>query len=75
MVIMLVAEDNDINSSQINAERFGVSDYCICLSGIEQKFVLFSLDIDTQPMFCDTFFFFGSILNKCYDLHQCSPQE
>jgi hypothetical protein len=71
---MPVAEDHSIDSSQVNAKRFGVSDDRIGLSGIEQKLVLFSLNIDTQPVFCNAAFICGSILNKRYDLHQCSPQ-
>ena len=65
MVIMTVAEDNGINSSQFNTERFGVSDYCICLSGIKQKFVLFSLNIDTQPVFGNAVFSPAGVLNEC----------
>ena len=75
VVIMPVAEDNGINICQVDAKRCGISDNCICLSGIKQQLMLFGFYIDTQPMLGSTFLVFGSIFNECYYLHQCSPQE
>ena len=69
MVIMSVTEDHGINSGQVNAKRFGVPYYCIGLSGIEQKFMLFSLDIYTM-----IFIVFTSSEGILPDSGQVSPQ-
>ena len=44
MVVMTMTEDNCINGVQINAECFGISDYCVSLPGVKQEF-MFSVSI------------------------------
>ena len=46
MIVMTMTEDNCINDVQINAECFGISDYCVSLPGVKQEFMFFSLNID-----------------------------
>ena len=75
MVVVTVTEYHGIDSSKVNAQNFGVLHNCVGLPRIEQELVLFGLDINAQPMLCDTAFTTAGIFYKCDDLHQCSPQE
>ena len=46
MIVMTMTEDNCINGVQINAECFGMSDYCVSLPGVKQLFMLLSFDVN-----------------------------
>ena len=74
MVVVTMTEDNCINGVQINAECFGISDYCVRLPCVEQEFMIFSLNIDAESMLCNTVFITAGILYKGYNSHQCLPQ-
>ena len=70
VVVVTVTQYHSIDSRQVYAESFSIFNNCVGLSCIEQELMILSLNIDAEPMLCDTVFMSEGILYKGYNFHQ-----